>query len=182
MVNSSPSRRPIDTFVERMKRTYISQMSRTDSRPQKIVEGLYLGSVGAAYNLSVLKSLNITHILTVCDCLPPKFPDQFNYKVVLAVDDPSERLCKHFRDCIEFIHQSIMSGGIVLVHCFAGVSRSATIVLAYLMRYNAMPLQKAMMLVRSKRSWINPNPGFMAQLRRFEGYLKEQRAQGLLTN
>lgn len=130
----------------------------------------------------MLKSLNITHILTVCDCLSPKFPDQFTYKVVLVMDDPAERLCKHFKECVEFVHEAIASGGTVLVHCFAGVSRSATIVIAYLMRFHAMSLQKAMMHVRSKRSWINPNPGFMAQLRRYEAWLKEQRTQGLLIN
>jgi protein-tyrosine phosphatase len=97
------------------------------------------------------------------------------YKVVLALDDPKEQLSRYFKECLEFVHSALAEGGIVLVHCFAGVSRSASVVLAYLMRHHSMTLTKAVTLVRNKRSWINPNPGFVVQLRRFEAWLKQQR-------
>lgn len=98
---------PVDPSFERMKRMYITQFKRTDPHPQQvpstqITDRLYLGSVGAAYNEQVLKTLKITHILTVCDCLEPKFPtvlssQEFEYKVVIVADEPRARLSAHFR-------------------------------------------------------------------------------------
>ena len=52
----------------------------------------------------------------------------------------------------------------MLVHCYAGISRSATIVISYLMKEHGMSLQAATQLTRSKRWFINPNPGFVKQL------------------
>lgn len=49
-----------------------------------ISQGLYLGSLGAANNRSALKSLNITHILTVASSLPPAYPNEFKYKIVVG--------------------------------------------------------------------------------------------------
>jgi len=141
------------------------------------VEGLYLGSVGAAYTRTSLKLRKITHILTLCDCLPPKFPGEFNYKVIEVLDDPSVRLSAHFRETGEFINAAIREGGQVLVHCFAGVSRSATVVIAYLIAYHQMSYKDAFALVQNRRPWINPNPGFCAQLRRYETWLKEQQSK-----
>ncbi|ONM07471.1 Dual specificity protein phosphatase 1B [Zea mays] len=77
---------------------------KADNTPCPIKQGLYLGSVGAAFNKDALKSLNITHILIVAKSLDPVFPAEFNYK---KIED-----------------EAISSGGNVLVHCFAGRSRS----------------------------------------------------------
>jgi protein-tyrosine phosphatase len=139
------------------------------------VDHLYLGSVGAAYNLNVLKSLNISHILTICECLPPKFPEQFTYKVIPLTDEPSTKISNHFKEALEFIRAAISEGKNVLVHCFAGVSRSASTVIAYLMTYHNMEYNTAFSFVKSKRSWINPNYGFQGQLRRYGLHLKEKR-------
>ncbi|ONM07468.1 Dual specificity protein phosphatase 1B [Zea mays] len=79
---------------------------KADNTPCPIKQGLYLGSVGAAFNKDALKSLNITHILIVAKSLDPVFPAEFNYK---KIED-----------------EAISSGGNVLVHCFAGRSRSLT--------------------------------------------------------
>jgi protein-tyrosine phosphatase len=82
--------------------------------------------------------------------------------VIRVHDVPTTRLAPHFGDCIKFIYNAIASGGKVLVHCWAGVSRSATIVIAYLMRMHEMQLGLAFNLVRTKRMIVNPNHGFMA--------------------
>lgn len=139
------------------------------------MENLYLGSVGAAYNLQGLKNLKISHILTVCDCLPPKFPGEFEYKVISVSDEPSTKLNLYFKEATDFIRNAIIDGGKVLVHCFAGVSRSSSMVIAYLMRFHNMEYVKAYNLVKVKRPWINPNYGFQAQLKRYALTLKEQK-------
>jgi protein-tyrosine phosphatase len=58
----------------------------------------------------------------------------------------------------------LQSGGRVFVHCFAGVSRSATIVIAYLMKEHGLSFNSAIKFVKSKRPQINPNDGFRKQL------------------
>ena len=60
------------------------------------------------------------------------------------------------------------NGGKVLVHCHAGVSRSATVCIAYLMYKNNFTLEKAFDQVRSRRGVISPNLNFMQQLQEFE--------------
>ena len=65
---------------------------------------------------------------------------------------------------IKMIDTYINCGKQVLINCFAGISRSATIVVAYFMYKNKWGVQDAISFVRSKRMWINPNYGFVCQL------------------
>ena len=55
----------------------------------------------------------------------------------------------------------------ILFHCYAGVSRSATFAIAYLMKTNMIIVDKAYELVKMKRNMINPNKGFMEALHKF---------------
>ena len=82
-------------------------------------------------------------------------------------DIPSEDLLSHFPAVLDFI-TSGMQAGVVLVHCFYGKSCSATIVTAFLMQKYKIGVEIAIQRVKSKRSSVNPNPGFMAQLRLWE--------------
>ncbi|CAI9118589.1 OLC1v1020179C1 [Oldenlandia corymbosa var. corymbosa] len=143
-----------------------------DNIPCKIEEGLYLGSLGAASNKSALKSLNITHILTVANSLPPVHANDFVYKIVDIPDREDVKISQYFDDCFEFIDDAKKKGGGVLVHCFVGRSRSVTIVVAYLMKKHGMSLSQALDHVRSKRPVASPNKGFMSQLMDFEKTLK----------
>ena len=80
------------------------------------------------------------------------------------LDTPAANLKQHFTACHRFMNNAFATGGRVLVHCYAGVSRSATIVISYLMKEHGMTLPAATQLVRSKRWFINPNRGFIRQL------------------
>mmetsp|Transcript_12181 Transcript_12181/g.13889 ORF Transcript_12181/g.13889 Transcript_12181/m.13889 type:complete len:119 (-) Transcript_12181:70-426(-) len=73
-----------------------------------------------------------------------------------------------FDKACEFISSSLEEGGKVLVHCFAGKSRSSTFVLAYLMKVKQMNLADAFTLLKSKREQCEPNIGFIVQLKAFE--------------
>ncbi|KAK3160895.1 hypothetical protein QOZ80_1BG0067280 [Eleusine coracana subsp. coracana] len=114
---------------------------KADNTPCHIDQGLYLGSVGAAMNKEALNNLNITHVLIVARSLNPSFPAEFNYKKVEVLDSPDTDLSKHFDECFSFIDEAISTGGNVLVHCFAGRSRSVTIVVAYLMKKHRMSVE-----------------------------------------
>ncbi|KAM8874050.1 dual specificity protein phosphatase 22-B-like isoform 3-T4 [Spinachia spinachia] len=80
---------------------------------------------------------------------------------------PSWRI-QYFRDSIMFIHESRMKGEGCLVHCVAGVSRSATLVVAYIMTVTGRGWVEALAAVRAARPCVGPNLGFLRQLEEFE--------------
>ncbi|KAL9266247.1 Dual specificity protein phosphatase 1-like protein [Drosera capensis] len=141
---------------------------RQDNVAAHIEEGLFLGSARAAANKEGLKSLNVTHILTVATSLSPAHPNDFTYKIVEVSDSEDTNLAKYFHECFDFIDEAKKTGGAVLVHCHAGISRSVTIVLAYLMNRHGIPLSDAVKHVKAKRPKARPNPGFLKQLMEFE--------------
>ena len=103
----------------------------------KILDGLYLGNYVSVCKKYLLERYGITHILTVGTGLKAKFPMNYTYKIIEEYDIPTANLKQHWKECHEFIEGAINSGGTVIVHCYAGVSRSASTVISYLMsKYN----------------------------------------------
>jgi len=138
-----------------------------DYHAHEIMPNLYLGNITAASNIHFLNKRNITHILTVARNLKPRFPNSgIEYKIISVWDDDTENLLIHFDETYTFIDKAAKSGAI-LVHCAAGVSRSATVVIAYLMKQNQWTVEKAKDFVYSKRSCIHPNEGFVKQLQTY---------------
>eukprot|EP00347_Sterkiella_histriomuscorum_P013896 403362943 len=140
----------------------------------KILEGLYLGNIGAANNAFTLRKNGITHILTAAAMIEPMDYRGFNWMKIDILDVPSADLLKHFDHAVEFIKQGIASGG-VLVHCFAGVSRSSSCVIAYLMSEHDMSYWDSLYFVRKQRSVVCPNLGFAKQLQKYETILHERK-------
>ena len=126
----------------------------------KISEKLYLGNVKAASDLRQLKNNGISHILQVAAGIQPFFPNDFKYKVLNVQDQSTQSLIRHFPASIAFIKDAIDKGSGVLVHCYAGVSRSATIVIAYLMQEKNMNFDEAFQFASKRRPLIFPNIGF----------------------
>ncbi|KAK1428934.1 hypothetical protein QVD17_17774 [Tagetes erecta] len=82
-------------------------------------------------------------------------------------DMESENLLDSLEVCLDFIDESRKNGS-VLVHCFAGVSRSAAIITAYLMRTERLSLEDALESLRQSNESVCPNDGFLEQLTMFE--------------
>lgn len=135
--------------------------------PDEIVPGVYLGSVECAWNRHGLKSLAISHILTIA-FYEPCYPDLFTYSVVPVDDRNSEDLLSNFPSCFEFIETALKQGHKVLVHCRHGASRSAAVVMSFLMKYRGMSVDQAYAFVKEKRNQVAPNDGFIAQLHKWE--------------
>ena len=134
----------------------------------QIIPNLYLGSIFAATNLGTLEDNKITHVLTMGNYMEPKFPDKFVYKVWQLDDEESENIKQYFHEGIEFIQDALNEGGTVFVHCAAGVSRSSSMVWAYLMKANQWKFYKSLSFVQEKRWVVCPNTGFQKQLQEFE--------------
>ncbi len=135
---------------------------------------LYLGNIESAKDLSFLNKNKIKAILDVCG-KKLKYDKSLIISLSLeAEDSPTFKIFELFSTCIDFSHEHRLSGRNVLVHCIAGVSRSATIVIAYLMKINQMNLQNAYDFVISRRSCIEPNIGFLKQLNMFEKRLAKK--------
>eukprot|EP01112_Ceratiomyxa_fruticulosa_P009760 TRINITY_DN2558_c0_g1_i3.p1 TRINITY_DN2558_c0_g1~~TRINITY_DN2558_c0_g1_i3.p1 ORF type:complete len:219 (+),score=37.77 TRINITY_DN2558_c0_g1_i3:161-817(+) len=133
--------------------------------PNMILPNLFLGSYHSTQNKDHLKSLEIKYILNLC---PSKnlFPDDFVYLHCAIRDSSDEDVLSLFPKLFSFIEQG-SEGESCLVVCSAGVSRSPTVLLAFLMS-KGMTLKEAYELVRSKRKQIAPNPGFWRQLLKYE--------------
>ncbi|XP_066495717.1 dual specificity protein phosphatase 2 [Tiliqua scincoides] len=136
--------------------------------PVEILPFLYLGSCYHSSNREVLESLGITAVLNVSSSCPNHFEGQFLYKSIPVEDNQMAEISVWFQEAINFIDSVKNSGGRVLVHCQAGISRSATICLAYLIQSRRVRLEEAFDFVKQRRGVISPNFGFMGQLLQFE--------------
>eukprot|EP00457_Paulinella_chromatophora_P001003 gb/GEZN01001005.1/.p1 GENE.gb/GEZN01001005.1/~~gb/GEZN01001005.1/.p1 ORF type:complete len:918 (+),score=114.87 gb/GEZN01001005.1/:511-3264(+) len=135
---------------------------------QQILPGLYIGGEDTSMDRKTLQDLHVAHILT-CSKERPKFPHDFSY-LVLAVDDkPMSDIYCSFGKCYDFISDGLEKGGAVLVHCEQGISRSAAIAIAYVMRRFRLKFCEANVVVRRARPIICPNSGFVRQLVKYEG-------------
>lgn len=90
-------------------------------------------------------------------------------------DSRKENISQHFEAAAAFIHNAVSNNGRVFVHCRAGVSRSVTLVIAYLMLKKGMAAAEALRQVKLIRSIIRPNSGFLGQLAVLDNQLRRQR-------
>ncbi|KAG5493953.1 hypothetical protein JKF63_01785 [Porcisia hertigi] len=132
--------------------------------PDEIVPHLYCGSLRSAQSQTVYRKLNITYLLTVGRQLVPVPPEGGHHKVIVVDDIPGADIRTSFREAVSFIDESQSRQCGCLVHCFAGLSRSATTVIAYLMMKRGMRLDEAYLVTKKGRPAILPNKGFFDQL------------------
>ncbi|ROT82755.1 hypothetical protein C7M84_024087, partial [Penaeus vannamei] len=90
------------------------------------------------------------------------------YLCILASDSPGQNLTQYFPACNDFIHTARLKGGSVLIHCLAGMSRSVTVAVVYVMCVTSLSWRDSLKAVRGARNVANPNVGFLKQLQDFE--------------
>ncbi|CAL5220799.1 g2872 [Coccomyxa viridis] len=156
----------IDRCMAIQKLISVRNFAHQDSDPCWVLEGLYLGSIGSARNLEGLKKRGITHVLNASPIVPRFHKRHFSYMTIQVYDDVDEDIARFFHQAACFIARGRRKGG-VLVHCYAGQSRSVALVLAYLCSALRMQLPDAYKLVLSARPSARPNSGFMRQLESF---------------
>jgi len=133
----------------------------------EIINDLYLGSISSCYDFDELKKKGITHIISVMAGFIPPFPDDFKYLVINALDNENNDLSDSFKFSNEFIENALDDNGKVLIHCMAGRSRSATILIAYLIHTLGIDVDNILLAVQNKRNIVQPNLAFMIQLKKY---------------
>lgn len=139
----------------------------------------------AARDKSMLYNMRITHIVNAASGPPHVntgarfYRDMdIDYYGVEADDSPDFIISVFFYPTARFIRAALSKNGRVFVHCLMGVSRSATLVLAFLMICEELTLMEAIKAVRQHRD-ICPNPGFLNQLRHLDMSLVRERKKKL---
>ncbi|GFR88912.1 dual specificity protein phosphatase [Elysia marginata] len=138
--------------------------------PVQVLPNLYLGSAKNSADLAQLRHYGITHVLNVTANVPNMFENEseFKYLQIPISDHWSQNLAAFFPQAIKFIDEARDKQEGVLVHCLAGISRSVTVTVAYLMSREKMSLNHAYDHVKRCKPNISPNFTFMGQLLDFE--------------
>ncbi|XP_067123498.1 dual specificity protein phosphatase 16-like [Centruroides vittatus] len=140
--------------------------------PTRILPFLYLGSQNEALNKEILQNHNITYELNVSTTCPkPDFIQDAHFMRIPVNDNYSEKLLPYFPLAFQFLDKVRESSGSVLVHCLAGISRSPTIAIAYVMHHLHLNSDDAYRYVKAKRPTISPNFNFLGQLLEYEKQL-----------
>jgi len=138
--------------------------------PTFITPYMLLGDAVDAENLKLLKSLGVTHVLNAAASLPEPHKESFLYLHLPLDDNASQTLGDHLVEALAFIEDARYMGGVVLVHCAMGISRSVSCSVAHLVHPAGgnMNLANAMSRVVHRRPQALPNMGFRVQLAVFE--------------
>lgn len=113
----------------------------------------------------------VRHILNVTREIDNFFPGMFDYLNVRVYDDEKTNLLKYWDKTFKYISQAKKEGSKVLVHCKMGVSRSASVVIAYAMKAYDWSFSEALDHVKTNRNCIKPNKNFLTQLETYQGIL-----------
>ena len=147
----------------------------------EIIPHLYISNWDTSNNPEILKSYNIRAIITLepsnkpLDILNYYHKNNIEFMQIKILDIIDSDISKYFDSTYNFIKKHRIKHENVLVHCAAGISRSATIILNFMIRNmfenyflkNENPydlLKYVLSNARSKRPIINPNKGFINQL------------------
>lgn len=140
----------------------------------QILPNLWLGSEKNEHNDAWLAKAGIKHDVHAT----------WNKRVIPGIklhwvkidDEPSADIYRFFPQITSEIDKALSKGEPVLVHCQMGISRSPTLVAAYLMKKKNMTAAEAIAFIEAKRDIINPNKGFVKQLQQWEQHLTGEEA------
>eukprot|EP00250_Pteridium_aquilinum_P005877 c15902_g1_i1 orf=457-2946(-) len=160
---SSLHRAPLEPTDIQRKREKFALFNKECSRVANY--HIYLGSDAVAKNKEILKAHGITHVLNCVGFVCPEyFNKDFDYKTLWLQDSPGEDITSLLYDVFDYFEEVGELGGRVFVHCCQGVSRSTSLVIAYMMWRESRSFEEAFQDVKASRGVTNPNMGFACQL------------------
>uniref|UniRef100_A0A8C2Q5B8 protein-tyrosine-phosphatase n=1 Tax=Cyprinus carpio TaxID=7962 RepID=A0A8C2Q5B8_CYPCA len=145
--------------------------------PTRILPHLYLGSQRDVLNKELMTQNGITYVLNASNTCPkPDFISDNHFMRIPVNDSYCEKLLPWLEKTNEFIDKAKVSNCRVIVHCLAGISRSATIAIAYIMKTMGLSSDDAYRFVKDRRPSISPNFNFLGQLLEFERGLQMKKS------
>ncbi|CAD8162731.1 unnamed protein product [Paramecium pentaurelia] len=148
---------------------YVPESISLILEPTQNKGALYLGNITSLFKST--QKYQIKAAISICEDLDLKEVQLEQHLRIVLNDLDNSNIKQYFDQTNQFI-QSNLNKGNLLVHCMAGVSRSAAIVIAYLMWSQKMTFQNALIYVTKKREQVYPNKGFRQQLIQYEEELK----------
>eukprot|EP00817_Percolomonadidae_sp_ATCC50343_P007767 CAMPEP_0117424210 /NCGR_PEP_ID=MMETSP0758-20121206/4675_1 /TAXON_ID=63605 /ORGANISM="Percolomonas cosmopolitus, Strain AE-1 (ATCC 50343)" /LENGTH=613 /DNA_ID=CAMNT_0005207853 /DNA_START=308 /DNA_END=2146 /DNA_ORIENTATION=+ len=142
-----------------------------------IREEIYIGSDVVARNKDLLKKNNITHVINCASLVCKNYhPDDFKYISFPLYDAGSEPIMGFFVTIVDYIEKirSKEKNARFFFHCQAGVSRSGTMAMSYLMWRFKLSFEEVLTSSKKKRSCLSPNAGFIVQLMDWEKIIKNK--------
>ncbi|CAC5379693.1 DUSP [Mytilus coruscus] len=155
--------------------TFLSQpcLPVSSVGPTHILPFLYLGSYRDAISQDIIQVNDISYILNVSTTCPqPPFIQEGHFFRIPVNDNYSAKMLPFFEEAFQFIDKIREANGCVLIHCLAGISRSPTLAIAYIMKHLKMSSDDAYRYVKDKRPTISPNFNFLGQLLEYEKQVK----------
>ncbi|PLW38069.1 hypothetical protein PCANC_14567 [Puccinia coronata f. sp. avenae] len=165
--SSCLSRRPSSHHHDTTTNTVHSTAG--DERMQSVLPRLFIGDLSAALSLQALQHAHIQSVVSVIKHSHPQHPG-FNHLSVPLDDTEKTNICEWFDTVAAWIQARLddPNGYGVLIHCVAGVSRSTTLLAAYLMKAYRLTTDEAISFIASKRPQVQPNDFFFLQLEMYE--------------
>ena len=143
-----------------------------------ILPNLYISSMKASSDAKLLDTLKISAIINLAPVSCPNYLEKytdFTYLTIYEEDRPDTDLYQYFDITFRFIERYSKTSG-VLVHCAAGISRSSTIIIAYVMKKLDLSFCEAFDYVQRRHPNTDPNIGFICQLQQYEKQIKEEKS------
>lgn len=154
----------------------------------QVMTNLWIGDYSSSQDAAALKQRGITHIVcasrskqaqcasirsltsALARAVKQGYDDPPGIKMyrILIDDTDKTNIIEHFPKACDFIAEARLHSQGVLVHCQAGVSRSTSLVAAYLMREMGLTTEQALQKIRKVRKQVEPTEFFMLQLELFE--------------
>ena len=155
---------------------------KKDSNPiDHIIDNIYLGDFRTADNIDILKEHNITHIINCAFNLPNKYPEQITYKRLELRDETDQPIIEKLEEAYQFIKENKDKN--IFVHCVFGKSRSASVVIFYIMKEKKLNFNEAKNFVKNIRQIVEPNSGFENELNiYYEEHIKNDKDENNKTN
>lgn len=136
----------------------------------EVVPGVYIGDANGAENETLLKKVYIQHVVTLLDQNDMRSFCMFDQIVyhLYQFDDGTGNIIQIGQEVYDIIEECQQNGDNILIHCALGISRSAAVVIYYLMRKQGRTYRKARKFLKWRRRIICPAHAYVAQLRTLE--------------
>ena len=146
-----------------------------NAHPSEVFKWLFLGTFSNACDNEELRRINIKYVLNCAfECINKTLPKDIKELHLKISDNKNFNIIPFFQQANDFINQARLDGGKILIHCKLGISRSAAITIAYLIKYYGLNFNSALKFIKKQRNRINPNKGFMEQLKKYESMVQNK--------